>query len=200
MSSLSIDTAASANRFDPSRVLGAAQSQQVAELAQRQQRVQLTQADTFSRVGGNSPATDTVRRLGPTTNARYQPRVVNGERQTYCNVFTADYMRARGLNERQFPQQLANDTNRWLNSPAGRAQGWRQVSAQEAQNHVNQGGIGLVSRRNPSGHGHIAPIIEGQVTNGYPQISNVGSRNFVSGPANQSPAFRNANTQYWIRG
>jgi len=126
-------------------------------------------------------------------NPRYQPR--NGN--TYCNVYTQDFMRARGIPEGDFPRALANTTHDWLNNQGSR-HGWRQVSGEEAQAHVNGGGVGLVSRANPGGHGHIAPIIEGQTTNGAPMISNVGSRNFAAGPATQSGAFRQSGTEFWI--
>jgi hypothetical protein len=191
MSSTSIATALP--QFDLARLLGISRQQRLppphATSAGR------VASDTFSKVGGNSPATATVRKLGPTTNPKYQPR--NGN--TYCNVFTHDYMRARGLSEKQFPLQLANDTNKWLKSSSAAKQGWKQVSAEEAQRFVNNGGIGLVSRLNRGGHGHIAPILEGQTQGGYPAISNVGSRNFLSGHAGDSPAFRAGPTSYWIK-
>jgi hypothetical protein len=152
-------------------------------------------ADTFSQVGGNNPATSTVRQLGPTTNPEYQPRDGN----TYCNIFTHDYMRARGLSEQEFPLQLANNTNMWLQSSAAAEQGWKQVSAEEAQRFVNSGGIGLASRFNSAGHGHIAPIIEGQTEGGYPAISNVGATNFLFGHAGDSPSFVAGPTTYWIK-
>jgi hypothetical protein len=154
-------------------------------------------ADTFSKSGptGATPARDTTRKLGPTTNPKYQPR--GGE--TYCNIFTHDYMQKRGLSEKEFPMKLANDTAKWLKTPDAAKQGWKQVSAQEAQDWVNKGGVGLVSRYNANGHGHIAPIVEGQTQGGYPMISNVGSKNFDYGPASQSPAFKAGPTTYWIK-
>ncbi|MBL8949285.1 MAG: hypothetical protein JNK82_00815 [Myxococcaceae bacterium] len=197
MSALSLQT-----RFNPVRYQPQLQDQQLAQLQpQSQRRLQLFGADSFTpaRAGG-TPSFDVARRLGPETNPRYQKRDITGDGkpETFCNWYTQDFMRARGLSQSQFPNMSANDTNRWLNSSAGRNAGWRKVSAEEAQRHVNDGGVGLVSRHNPRGHGHIAPIVEGQTQNGYPMISNVGSRNFLRGPANQSPAFRNSNTEYWV--
>ena len=54
----------------------------------------------------------------------------------------------------------------------------------------------MISTHNP--HGHIAPIIEGNLTNGAPTISNAGSRNFNVGPSTQSPSFQRPNTEYWV--
>lgn len=141
---------------------------------------------------GSTPSRDVVGRLDPEHNPRYLPH--NGS--TFCNVFTQDYMTARGVTD--FPHRMANATNDWLNNE-GAQHGWRQVSGQEAQDFVNAGGVGLVSRRNPSGpHGHIAPIIEGDSVNGMPMIANAGSRNFNSGPASQSGAFRRSGTEFWV--
>lgn len=144
---------------------------------------------------GATPSKDVTDRLNPENrNGRYWPR--NGE--TYCNFFTQDFMRARGVPSRDFPPGMANDHNRWLNSSEARNRGWREVTGEEAQRHVNGGGVGVVSRLNPGGHGHIAPIIEGTTRDGAPAIANVGSRNFNQGHSTDSPAFRRAGTQFFI--
>lgn len=141
---------------------------------------------------GDTPSRDVVTRLNPEQNPRYLPHSGN----TYCNVFTQDVMRERGVTD--FPRTTANGTNTWLHDH-GAEHGWRQVSGDEAQAHVNAGGVGLVSRANPSGHGHIAPIIEGDAQNGMPMIANAGSNNFNAGPASRSLAFRQSGTEFWVR-
>ncbi len=146
--------------------------------------------DTFSPSRAATGTRELAQRLNPEANPKYVPHGGN----TYCNVYTQDFMRARGVN---LPQRTANDTSAWLHSKAGAAAGWRQVSAAEAQRVVNSGGNGLVtSTHNP--HGHIAPIVEGTLTNGAPTISNAGSANFNIGPSTRSPAFRRPNTEYWV--
>lgn len=169
--------------------------------ADAQARSRVDPRSTTRTTGTTEPQTraptgssrEITQRLDPMHNPRYQPR--NGN--TYCNVFTQDFMRERGVPSRDFPHALANDTNDWFHNQGAR-HGWRQVSGEEAQSFVNGGGTAVVSRKNPSGHGHIAPIIEGQTEGGAPRISNVGSRNFAEGPATQSPAFRRSGTEYWV--
>ncbi len=140
---------------------------------------------------GFSPASSATKYLDPMHNYR-----ATKDGSTYCNFFTQDYLKLRGV--KNFPQMNANDTNQWLNSRQGANAGWRQVSGQQAEDFVDQGGVGLVSSPNPHGHGHIAPIIEGQTVNGEPQIANAGSQNFAAGPDTASPAFRRPNTQFFI--
>lgn len=140
---------------------------------------------------GFQPAASATQRLDPMHNYR-----ATRDGNTYCNYFTQDYMKLRGV--QNFPQMTANDTNQWLNSRSGQRAGWRQVTGQQAEDFVNNGGVGLVSSPNPGGHGHIAPIIEGQAVNGEPIIANAGSQNFASGPDTASPAFRRQNTQFFI--
>ena len=142
--------------------------------------------------GSSSSSGDVVQRLNPAGNPKYLPHDGN----TYCNVFTQDVVRARGITD--FPQANANNTHQWLGQQ-GASHGWRQVSGEEAQAAVNAGAVGVVTHENPSGHGHIAPIIEGQTVSGAPMIANAGSNNFNSGPATRSLAFTNpSTTHYWV--
>jgi hypothetical protein len=163
----------------------------------RQAQTQTRPVDTFTPAAatarsGTTPSTlDTVRRLDPEHNPKY----LRHDGNTYCNVYTQDFMRARGVT---LPRVTANATSEWLHSPAGRAAGWRPATAAEAQRVVNGGGNGLVtSTHNP--HGHIAPIVQGTLTNGAPTISNAGSANFNVGPSTRSSSFRRPNTEYWVR-
>ena len=146
--------------------------------------------DSFTPARSATGTRELAQRLNPAGNPKYLPHGGN----TYCNVYSQDFMRARGVT---LPQKTANDTSAWLHSKAGAAAGWRQVSGAEAQRVVNSGGNGLVTNtHNP--HGHIAPIVEGTLTNGAPTISNAGSANFNIGPSTRSPAFQRPNTEYWV--
>ncbi len=142
-------------------------------------------ADSFT------PARSATARLDPMHNYR-----ATKDGATYCNYFTQDYMKLRGV--QGFPSLTANQTNAYFNSAAGQRAGWRAVTGQQAQDFVNQGGVGVVSSPNPGHHGHIAPIIEGTAVNGEPQIANAGSDNFAAGPDTASSAFRRPNTQFFI--
>ena len=146
--------------------------------------------DTFTASSKTLSTTQLAQKLNPAGNPKYLPH----DHNTYCNVYSQDFMKARGV---KLPELTANKTSEWLHSKAGAAAGWRQVSAGEAQRAVNSGANGLVtSVHNP--HGHIAPILEGNLTNGAPTISNAGSKNFNVGPSTDSPAFRRPNTEYWV--
>jgi hypothetical protein len=147
--------------------------------------------DSFQR----SATTPGTRELAQKLNPAGNPKYLKHDGNTYCNVYTQDFMKARGVT---LPQKTANDTSAWLHSDAGKKAGWRQATAAEAQAAVNAGGNALVtSTHNP--HGHIAPVVEGRLNaDGSPNISNAGSKNFNIGPATDSPAFRRPNTEYWI--
>jgi hypothetical protein len=81
---------------------------------------------------------------------------------TYCNLFTQDVMKAMGA---PLPQLLANDTFRWLSDETkGGAQGWHQLSADQAQAMANEGHPTIAIWSNPNGgHGHLAVVRPGSV-------------------------------------
>jgi hypothetical protein len=144
-----------------------------------------------SSAAGGTPMRDITQRLDPEHNAQFLPH----DGSTYCNLYTQAVMRERGVKD--FPQATANGTAAWMHDQ-GAAHGWRKVSGAEAQSFVNQGGVGVAVRENPCGHGHVAPIIEGEAQDGSPMISNAGSNNFNAGSASRSAAFRQAGTEYWV--
>src|SRR5437667_227127 len=76
----------------------------------------------------------------------------------------------------KLPYQLANSLYDWLPSKEGKAAGWVSVSAAEAQKAANAGRPVVVSWKNPSGHGHIAPVRPGELKGG-PWLANVGAKN-----------------------
>jgi hypothetical protein len=114
-------------------------------------------------------------------NKKYLPR--NGS--TYCNVYTQDVMEAMGAH---IPENMrANDINNWLGSSKGEKEGWREVTAYEAQMAANAGKPTVTSWYNPNGgSGHVAvvrPYENGEKFNTNDPyrsvvVSNVGASNF----------------------
>src|SRR5690606_23822867 len=89
----------------------------------------------------------------------------------------------------------ANGTNHWLNNH-GERNGWRRVSAAEAQSMANQGHPSVASWNNPGGIGHIAMVRPGEITAGGPAIAQAGGSNFNNGTVRQG--FGNAQPEYWV--
>ncbi len=121
--------------------------------------------------------------LNVATNPRYQPRVVGGQKQTYCNVFVHD---ATTKLVTSIPLQRANEMQGWLKNPA---HGWKQIPPAEAQRQANQGKPVVGAWSNPQGHGHVVMVRPGQysATQG-PTIAQAGKVN--SNNMKLSGAFR----------
>jgi|GEM_PF-3154027 len=88
---------------------------------------------------------------------------------TYCNVFTRDVMREMGA---FLPNGLANDIAKWLGTDNAVKEGWKQVTAKEAQEAANAGKPTIVAWENTGtadgGHGHLAvvrPYKNGEIFN-----------------------------------
>jgi hypothetical protein len=207
MSALSkLDSKPNLSRLFQQQQVRTQPQQRVQPSAQRsQQRLQLFSRDTFERgTGARTPSMDAARRTNPMSQRYLRRR----DGTTFCNQYTQDYLRNRGLQRGQFPQgMVANQMHRWFGSAEGQRQGWRQVSAAEAQRHVNAGGVGVASwynntprRGRPDGRapGHVAPIVEGNLRGGQPTISNAGRTNFMEGSVAQG--FGRRQPTYWIRG
>ncbi len=147
-----------------------------------------------------------LNQFGVGSNPRYRPRGGN----TYCNIFVWDATRAMGA---EIPHWVdrngnaarvgapgawemdANDTNRWLHNQ-GAANGWRRVSASQAQAHANSGAPAVVSWKNPGGIGHIGMIRPGTVTNRGPALAQAGRNNFNNGHV--ADGFGRRQPEYWI--
>ncbi|MBN2360300.1 MAG: hypothetical protein JXR83_12680, partial [Deltaproteobacteria bacterium] len=140
-------------------------------------------------------------------NPRYTPR----EGNTYCNIFAWDVTRAMGA---EIPHWVKNDgspaavgeagayeldangVNRWLNNH-GEANGWRQVSAEEAQRLANEGHPCVASWYHSGGIGHISVVRPGELTNKGPAIAQAGSTCTNSTHVwNIFPS--GADVQYWV--
>jgi len=139
------------------------------------------------------------------SNPRYQPRDGN----TYCNIFAWDVTKAMGAElphwvdangnatgQGQGRELDANATNAWLNQN-GAKNGWRKVSAEEAQALANQGHPAVASWDNQGGIGHIAVVRPGEVSSNGPAIAQAGSKCFNDGHVYDSFP-RNAEVEYWV--
>ena len=153
-------------------------------------------ADTYDNV---------INQFAVGSNPRYQPRDGN----TYCNIFASDVTKAMGA---EIPHWVdangnptaqgkgreldANDTNTWLNQH-GEKNGWRKVSAEEAQKLANEGHPAVASWNNAGGIGHIAVVRPGEVTGNGPSIAQAGSKNFNDGHVYDSFP-RGAEVEYFV--
>ena len=153
-------------------------------------------ADTYNNV---------INQFAVGNNPRYEPRDGN----TYCNIFAWDVTKAMGA---EIPHWVdangnpaaqgkgreldANDTNTWLNQH-GEKNGWRKVSAEEAQRLANEGHPAVASWNNPDGIGHIAVVRPGEVTGNGPSIAQAGSENFNDGHVYDSFP-RGAEVEYFV--
>ncbi len=110
-------------------------------------------------------------------NVENNPRyAVNkkGTGDTYCNIFLWDvtsamgaeiphYIDAKTSMPRTYPNVSgaralnANGIYKWL-MQHGKAHGWVQVSAEQAQAYANQGRPAVTAWRNPDGHGHVQVV------------------------------------------
>ncbi len=94
-------------------------------------------------------------------NPRYTPK----DGKTFCNVFATDVMLAMGATVPTPAYAVdANQYSDWLakKSPPN---GWKAVTAEEAQKMANSGKPVLASWKNegPGGHGHVAVVRPGTV-------------------------------------
>ncbi len=127
------------------------------------------------------------------------PRYGLREDDSYCNVFLWDVTRAMGaeipawVGEDGEPvppftdqdqkiwahddwyRMSANDINGWLKRH-GAQYGWREVSAEQAQDFANQGHPTVASWYDPQGIGHTGVVRPGSMSNG-PALAQAGTRN-----------------------
>jgi predicted chitinase/LysM repeat protein len=147
---------------------------------------------------------DVIDQFGVASNPRYQPRDGN----TYCNIFAWDVTKAMGAEIPHWVDGAGNPTgvgqgreldanggHLWLQNH-GPAHGWREVSAQEAQQMANQGHPTVASWHNPGGIGHIGVVRPGEINERGPALAQAGARNFNEGHVKDS--FGNANVKYFV--
>lgn len=147
---------------------------------------------------GNGPqrTNDVLDSLNVERNPRYLPSGPKGNRTTWCNRFAQDALRQLGVPQQHAPSGLANQMNDFLNKK-GAVNGWRRVSAQEAQQMANLGKPTLATWKNPTGgHGHIGVIRPGELKGGSPTMAQAGGRNFNNGTVRQG--FGSKEPQYFV--
>lgn len=130
----------------------------------------------------------TLDSLHVNNNPKYQPKVVNGKKETYCNVYVHDATTKLGA---PIPQMRANEMNTWLKNSSN---GWKQVSPAEAQKLANQGKPVVGAWSNPNGHGHVVMVRPGTYSAADgPHVAQAGSKptNFTT----LSGAFKNPETR-----
>jgi hypothetical protein len=113
-------------------------------------------------------------------------------RTTHCSAFAAAMAQRAGIYLLRPPEHgqdlLANAQMAWLDSGAGRADGWRPVTTPtDAQTAANRGELVVAVFQNPDPHrpGHIALLRPSEKTQAEldrdgPQEAQAGSRNWVS--------------------
>jgi hypothetical protein len=148
--------------------------------------------------GGSGPErlNQVLDNLNVERNPKYLPSGPRGNRTTWCNRFSQDALRGLGVPEGKFPTGLANNMNTWFHTQ-GAKNGWRKVSAAEAQALANQGKPTVATWKNPTGgHGHIGVIRPGELKNGSPTMAQAGGTNFNKGTVRQG--FGNKEPQYFV--
>lgn len=112
--------------------------------------------DLLSNVGNRSPVLyrSVINQFDVENNPRY---AVNqkGTGDTYCNKFMLDVAAAM---DAEIPRMNANGISDWLNS-VGPANGWHEVTAEQAQALANRGCPAVTTWKNTEGgHGHVQVV------------------------------------------
>jgi hypothetical protein len=130
-----------------------------------------------------------------------EPIASHGRKEppTHCSAFAAGAADRLGIYLLHPPQhsqeQLAEAQEKWMESDAGRAQGWYPVtSAQQAQALANLGNMVVLVFGRAHGSGHIAivrPAVKSAkaLAEEGPQTTQAGGHNFSSGTAKYSFVF-----------
>ena len=125
-------------------------------------------------------------------NQRHLPD--NGN--TYCNIFAWDVSRAMGA---EIPHWIDNSGNvaaphaphaseininggiTWMRGHGVTQFGFHSCTPPQAQDAANQGKLAVVMWKNDAGHGHVAVVRPGTVTDKGPAIAQAGRHNFNEG-------------------
>jgi hypothetical protein len=158
-------------------------------------------ADTYNQV---------INQFAVGENKRYTPRDSSGDgvKDTFCNIFLWDVTRAMGA---EIPHWVdgkgnsvapgkgremnANATVDWMHQH-GERNGWRKVSAEEAQKMANAGHPAVALWKNPSGIGHVGVVRPGEVTSQGPSMAQAGGKNFNN--KHVKDGFGSRPVQYWV--
>ena len=139
-------------------------------------------------------------------NPRYRPR----EGKTYCNIFVWDVTSAMNA---EIPHWTTEDGRvtcaaapgagrrnvnamyEWLRN-IGLGEGWRRVTAEEAQDCANRGEPTIAIWKNPSGgNGHIAMVRPGLIDERGPAAAQAGQILFTHGHV--ADGFPDHQPEYW---
>jgi spore coat assembly protein SafA len=154
---------------------------------------------------------EVIRQFGVASNPRYAQRDSNkdGTTDTFCNIYVWDVSKAMGaeiphwVDGKSAPaepgakgawEMNANATVDWLKNHGGE-NGWRQVTADEAQARANDGNPTVAVWKNPGGIGHVGMIRPGEVTEKGPALAQAGATNFDDKQVQDG--FGGRTPQYW---
>lgn len=122
------------------------------------------------------------------------PRYAQNKGNTYCNIFAWDVTKAMGA---EIPHWVdgngnpvgmgkgyeldANGAINWIGTH-GQQEGWRAVTAEEAQAFANTGQPVVATWKNPGGIGHIGVVAPGEYSSQKgPHLAQAGAHNFNEG-------------------
>jgi hypothetical protein len=132
---------------------------------------------------------------------KYTEKYAPKDGKTYCNVFVTLATAELGA---KVPQKLANQQQDWL-LKEGKEEGWREVSAAEAQKLANEGRVVVASWQNPdpAKHGHIA-VVRPYADQPYsaekgPRITQFGAHNKKDVCASETFGKRLADTKFFAQ-
>jgi hypothetical protein len=138
-----------------------------------------------------------IRKLNVEQDERYRAGR-KGIGDTYCNIYAMDYAREMGV---PLPEYLkggggkiydyldANEAVMWLRgdyqdregAPAGPAQGWRRIDANQAAEFASKGYVVIAGWQNPTGRaGHMAVVRPDSQPDAI-RIAQAGANNFSNG-------------------
>lgn len=141
-------------------------------------------------------------------NSRYKQNQ-QGKNETYCNIFAWDITKAMGAeiphwvdgNGNAVPvgqgsELSANGAIGWLRNH-GSNNGWRAISAEDAQNMANSGKPVVATWHNPNGIGHMGVVRPGEYDPAKgPEMAQAGGRNFNEGHV--TDGFGNRPVVYYV--
>ncbi len=150
---------------------------------------------------------DVLDQFAVESNSRYTKNQ-QGKDETYCNIFVWDATKAMGAEiphwvdskgnpvpQGQGSELSANGTIGWLETH-GVEQGWKVLTAEEAQAMANQGKPVVASWENPTGIGHVAMVRPGEYSSATgPHLAQAGANNYNH--TTVSETFRNKEVIYY---
>ncbi len=125
---------------------------------------------------------DAIASLRVESNPKYLRRDITGDGlpETFCNFFLTDATHLLGC---PVPLMLATAQIEWLESYAGRAEGWHECDESKAGHAAEAGHPTVAAWANPSGfHSHVALVVpkaDGAPGHGL-HIAQAGRHNYAN--------------------